>query len=147
MKNPILFVSAAVVAVLFVSCVGPTTPEQRIAARSATYEKLSKKHKELVSRGEIAEGMSKDAVSLAWGSPDGSVEGLRDGKEMERWEYRGTRAVVNNNFYGGYRTGFYGGYRYSGFGGGFGPSVSYVPYRKATVWFVGGRVDEWERQN
>ncbi|MDP4623566.1 MAG: hypothetical protein NWT08_00370 [Akkermansiaceae bacterium] len=145
MKNPLLLVSAVVVALAFVSCATSSTPEQRIASRSAAYEKLSQKHKDLVSRGEISEGMSKEAVSLAWGSPDGTVEGLRNGKEMERWDYQGTRSVVTNNFFGGYRTGYGYGYRYSGFGGGFGPTISYVPYRKASVWFVRGRVDEWER--
>ncbi|MEP2777125.1 MAG: hypothetical protein ABJQ29_13100 [Luteolibacter sp.] len=144
MKFPLHLMAIAAVAVVFSSCAS-TTPEQRIASRPSAYEKLSEKHKELVSRGEIAEGMSKDAVALAWGSPDGRVEGLRNGKEMERWDYQGTRPVVTNNFFGGYRTGYYGDYRYSGIGGGFGPSVNYVPYRKATVWFVGDRVAEWER--
>lgn len=145
MKPSLVLISIAATAILFSSCASNTTPEQRIAARTAAYEKLSEKHQELVSRGEISEGMSTEAVSLAWGSPDGRVEGLRNGKEMERWDYRGTRAVVNNNFFGAYRTGIFRGYRYSGLGGGFGPSVTYVPYRRASVWFVSGRVDEWER--
>ena len=88
--------------------------------------------------------MGKDAVALAWGSPSRRVDGLRDGKNMERWEYEGSRAVVNHNFFGGYGSGYCGGYRYSGLGGGFGPQVTYIPYRKSTVWFVSGRVNEWE---
>lgn len=153
MKKNLPFIFAAAVAVSFSSCVSTTTPEQRIAARSSVFEKLSDKDKESVSRGEISEGMSKEAVSLAWGSPDRRVEGLRSGKETERWDYRGTRPIVTNNFFGGYRSGFFRGsrrsgfksFRYSGFGGGFGPSVTYVPYRKASVLFIGGRVNEWER--
>lgn len=145
MKNLLLTVSAAVVALTFVSCAPHSTPQSRIVSRTADYEKLSEKHKELVRRGEITEGMGKEAVSLAWGSPDGTVEGLRNGKEMERWDYQGTRSVVTHNVFGGYRSGYGYGYRYSGFGGGFGPTISYVPYRKASVWFVRGRVDEWER--
>ncbi|MGJ8642843.1 MAG: hypothetical protein ACSHX9_05505 [Luteolibacter sp.] len=147
MKNLLFVVSAAVVALAFASCAPHSTPQSRIVSRTADYDSLSEKHKELVRRGEITEGMSKEAVSLAWGSPDGRVEGLRNGKEMERWDYQGTRSVVTNNFFGGYRTGFGHGYRYSGFGGGFGPTINYVPYRKASVWFVRGRVDEWEREN
>ena len=127
-----------------VSC-APSTPENRISERPQAFQRLSEREKDLVSRGEIAKGMEMDAVSIAWGEPANRVEGLRDGRRMERWDYEGSRAVVTNHFFGGYRTGYYGPYGYSGFGGGFGPEITYVPYRKSTVWFVGGRVDEWER--
>jgi len=127
-----------------VSC-APSTPENRISERPQAFQRLSEREKDLVSRGEIAKGMEMDAVSIAWGEPANRVEGLRGGRRMERWDYEGSRAVVTNHFFGGYRTGYYGPYGYSGFGGGFGPEITYVPYRKSTVWFVGGRVDEWER--
>lgn len=113
--------------------------------RPAAYERLSDREKELVRNGEIAKGMDKEAVALAWGSPSGRVDGLRNGKPMELWDYQGTKPVVTHNFYGGYGRGGYGHYRYSGFGAGFGPDISYLPYRKASVWFLHGRVDEWER--
>lgn len=143
MKTTFLCACAAAAALWTVSC-APSTPESRIYESPAAFEALSAKHKDLVKRGEIAKGMGKDAVALAWGSPSGTVDGFRNGRNMERWEYQGQRPVVTNNFFGGYRTGYYGGYRYSGLGGGFGPQVTYVPYRKNVVWFVGGRVDEWE---
>lgn len=139
MKTTFLCACAAVAALFTVSC-APSTPESRIDQRPAAFERLSTKHKELVRRGEIAKGMDKEAVSLAWGDPSGKVDGLRNGKSMERWEYQGQKPVVTNNFFGGYQTG----YRYSGLGGGFGPQITYVPYRKSVVWFVKGRVDEWE---
>ena len=143
MKKRILHACAAAAVLLTVSC-APSTPESRISERPAAFESLSSKHREMVKRGEIGKGMNKDAVALAWGSPSQSVEGFRNGRGMERWDYEGQRPVVTNNFFGGYNTGYYGGYRYSGLRGGFGPQITYVPYRKSTVWFVGGRVDEWE---
>ncbi len=143
MKKTLLCACAAAAAFLAVSC-APSTPEYRISERPAVFEGLSARDRELVKQGELRKGMERDAVALAWGSPTRRVEGLRDGKDMERWEYQGSRAVVTNNFFGGYRTGYYGRYPYSGITGGFGPEVTYVPYRKSTVWFVNGRVDEWE---
>jgi hypothetical protein len=127
------------------SCVS-STPQTRIKEHPQDYARLSEKHKDLVSRGEIAKGMSKDAVILAWGSPAAYIEGLRSGKLTERWDYMGREAVTRNHFFGGYSSGKYGPYGYSGYGAGFGPEITYVPYRKASVWFVGNRVDEWERE-
>lgn len=129
-----------------VSSCAPSTPLTRIQERPQDFARLSEKHKNLVSRGEIAKGMSKDAVALAWGSPASQIEGLRNGKFSERWDYMGREAVTRNHFFGGYSSGGYGPYRYSGYRAGFGPEITYIPYRKASVWFVGGRVDEWERQ-
>lgn len=145
MNLPPRIAAAAVAALFAVSC-APQTPASRIANQPAAFERLSEKHKELVRNGEIAEGMSKDAVVLAWGHPEQQSEGFRSGKRMERWDYSGTKPVVTHSFYGGYGYGGYGPYRYSGLGAGFGPEVSYIPYRKASVWFVGGRVDEWQRE-
>jgi len=138
-----LAVSAA--AALFAVSCAPQTPAYRISQRPAAFGRLSEKNRELVRMGEIAKGMDKDAVALAWGSPSDQVEGLREGKRMERWDYSGSKPVLTNNFFGGYSSGNYGPYRYSGVGGGFGQEVTYLPYRKASVWFIGGRVDEWER--
>lgn len=145
MKKLFPAVGVVLVALFAVSC-APKTPSYRISQRPEVYERLSEKHKELVSKGEIAEGMEKGAVALAWGSPSVQVEGLRKGKRMDRWDYRSSKPVVTNNFFGGYRYGGYVPYRYSGIGAGFGPQVSYVPYRKATVWFINGRVEEWQRE-
>ncbi len=143
MKKITLLAAAGLALMFAVSC-APQTPDYRISMRPAVYQSLSEKNKDLVRQGEIAKGMDRDAVALAWGSPSSRVEGLRDGKAMERWDYQGTKPVVTNNFYGGYGYGAYGSYRYSGIGGGFGPQVTYLPYRKASVWFIRGRVEEWE---
>lgn len=144
MKKTFPLVFAGVLALVFASC-APSTPEYRISERPRVFEGLNTKEKALVRNGEISKGMSMDAVALAWGSPSERVDGLRDGKRMERWDYEGTKPVVTNRLFGGYDTGWYGPYRYSGVGGGFGPEITYIPYRKSSVRFVGGRVDEWER--
>lgn len=143
MNKIILCACAAAAGLWTVSC-APSTPDYRISERPAAFEALSAKHKDLVRRGELGKGMSHDAVALAWGSPSRRIEGLRDGRNTERWEYEGREAVVTNNVFGGYQSNYFGGYRYSGFSGGFGPRITYIPYRKSAVWFVNGRVDEWE---
>lgn len=135
----------AAIAALFAASCAPQTPDYRISMRPDVYERLGEKEKQLVRNGQIAKGMDRDAVALAWGSPSAQVEGLRNGRRMERWDYNGTEPVITNRFFGGYGTGYYGPYRYSGIGAGFGPDVTYVPVREASVWFIGGRVDEWER--
>ena len=132
-------------ALLAVSC-SPSTPAERISERPMAFEKLSDKHKELVQRGEIAKGMDMSAVALAWGEPSDRVEGFKGVRKTERWEYNGSRPVVTNTFYSGYGYGSYGPYRYSGLGASFGPEVVHVPYRKSAVWFIDGKVDEWERR-
>jgi hypothetical protein len=146
MKKILLALGAASLCMLAVSC-APSTPSARIAERPLAFEKLSEKHKELVQRGEIDKGMDMSAVALAWGEPSNRVEGFDGKRRTERWEYTGSQPVVTNTFYGGYGYGYgrHGRYRYSGIGAGFGPEIAYIPYRKSTVLFIGGKVTEWER--
>jgi hypothetical protein len=141
-KKILLALGAASLCLLAVSCV-PSTPAARIAERPLAFEKLSEKHKNLVRRGEIDKGMDQSAVALAWGSPSSRMESFDGTKRIERWEYIGTQPVVTNRFYSGYRYSSCGRYRYSDFD--FGPEIVYVPYRKSTVSFLGGKVSEWER--
>ncbi len=109
------------------------------------FEKLSDDQKEMVLRGEIDKGMDMSAVALAWGEPSNRVEGFNGTKRTERWEYTGTQPVVTHTFYGGYGEGSCGPYRYSGLGARIGPEIVYIPYRKSSVWFIAGKVAEWER--
>lgn len=109
------------------------------------FEKLSDAQKEMVQRGEIDKGMDMSAVALAWGEPSNRVEGFNGTKRTERWEYTGAQPVVTHTFYGGYGEDSCGPYRYSGFGAGIGPEIVYIPYRKSSVWFIAGKVAEWER--
>ena len=144
MKNIYLTLLSVSCCLLVISC-APSTPAARIAERPMAFEKLSNDQKELVQRGEIAKGMDMSAVALAWGEPSNRVEGFNGKERMERWGYNDAQPVITNTFYSGYRYGSYGPYRYSGVGAGFGPEITYIPYRKSTVWFIGGKVSEWER--
>ena len=133
---------------VFASC-APSTPEARIAAQPAMFERLPAKHQELVRRGQIDKGMNTDAVYLAWGRPSREYEGNENGASTLRWDYAGSTPVYSSSFYGGwgygYGHGYYGRYGYPYHGYGFGPEVTYVPYRRATVVFRSGRVSSWER--
>lgn len=141
--------SLASVALTLASCV-PSTPATRIQHEPAKFAQLSQKDQTLVQQGLIARGMSPAAVELAWGRPSQLLDGSKDGKLTMRWDYMGSRPVYGSDFYGGYGYGYgygrYGPRRYSSLDYGFGPEVSYVPYRLATVQFMGDRVDSWERR-
>jgi len=133
-------------AILAVSC-APNTPQSRIERNPGLFQALPEVEKDLVSRGEIARGMSKDAVWLAWGAPGQRFEGSEGGRITERWDYIGTRPIYHTSFYGAYGYGFVGrhGRRYPYSAYGLAPEVSYVPFRSASVWFVNERVDRWDR--
>lgn len=129
---------------LLVSSCVPSTPQSRIEQHPEQFAALPPKDQQLVQQGNLAKGMSQEAVLLAWGPPAQRFEGFTGGKASDRWDYAGAYPVYTQRFYGGYGFG-YGrhGYPY----GGFGPDVTLVPYRKATVWFVNHRVDAWERSH
>jgi hypothetical protein len=143
MKNP--WIVLCCICLAAASCT-PGTPAARIAANPDQFAGLTAREQEIVRQGGIAKGMARDAVLLSWGAPARRFEGSQGGKSTERWDYTGSRPVYTSNFYGGYGYGRYGGYgRYSGMGLGFGPEIAYIPYRSATVWFISGKVDSWER--
>lgn len=139
------FLLAAVFAgVCFSSCV-PLTPQGRIDRHPEKFSRLTSKQKELVTQGQIAPGMSPDAVWLAWGAPERNFEGAKEGKRTARWDYAASEAVYTTGIYGGYgRYGRYGHGRYYGSGFSLGPEIAYIPYRVASVWFVNERVEAWE---
>jgi hypothetical protein len=135
-------------ALLFCSCV-PNTPEQRIVKNIAVYTSLPAKHQELVKRGELARGMSPEAVFIAWGKPTERYQGLNGGESTERWDYTRNRPVYTNQVGFGFGQGFGFG-RGCGYGGGFNslfisPEVTYIPQRSASVLFKKNKVDAWER--
>lgn len=144
------------VAILFVQCA--STPKTRIEKNPQMFSKLSAKDRQLVTHGLIREGMTRDAVFLAWGRPDAVSVGINRGRESENWTYEGQRPVrsMNMNMGFGYGGFGYGGFGYPGFGGfgpygyggypmwGSGTSVTYIPYTAGTADFVNGRVVSWK---
>lgn len=148
MKNLLIVLSAGM---LFASC-APSTPEARIQQHPAKFDSLAEKQKSLVQKGQIARGMTTDAVYLAWGKPTETYEGSKDGKSTKRWDYTLSRPVYTTGMYGsyglttGYDRGPYGPYgRYGNpYGYGVGQEVAYLPYRVASVSFINDRVDSWE---
>jgi hypothetical protein len=146
-----MLLPAALSAVILASCV-PSTPESRIAAQPAMFEGLPAKQKELVRQGHIDKGMGTDAVYLAWGKASREYDGSEGGAATLRWDYNGSMPVYSDNAFGSYgygwgygygRYGRYGAYPY--YGVGWGPEVTYVPYRRASVLFHNGKVFSWER--
>ena len=90
------------------------TPQTRIAERPAVYNALSPSDQALVSEGKIREGMSQDAVYLAWGAPNQRGPGRHRGSSTETWIYFSTAA---GDYYPGYGYGGFGyGFGYGGFG-------------------------------
>lgn len=129
-------------ALLFASC-APVTPDARINANPTLYGKLSEKEKALVREGRIEKGMSPEAVFLAWGKPAREYEGHERGKSTMRWDYEGATPVYGSGWGGYYGYGPYGMRPYYGYA--MGPEITYVPYRRASVWFENRRVTSWER--
>lgn len=123
-----------------------STPDRRIAANPAVYSALPAKHQELVSKGQICEGMSEDAVFLAWGAPGTPpYEGERNGKRLTRWVYNVSEPVFVDTppFYGPYYCPYHGhgAWHYHPYTG---PDVVYVPRNAASVVFENGKVVSWE---
>jgi hypothetical protein len=134
---------------ILVACV-PATPQSRIAKFPDKFAKLNKKEQSLVQQGQIAAGMPRDAVMLAWGFPSRCLEGSQNSKITERWDYSTDVPVYNFGYpYGAYG---YGRVRYGpnypnypDFGLNMTPEIAYIPSRVASVWFIEQRVDAWER--
>jgi hypothetical protein len=142
-------------AIVLTSC---STPETRISDHPEIFQTLSPRDQELVKAGKIREGMSQDAVWLAWGIPDQKATGVAHGKSVETWIYN-EYYYANSPYpypygpfgYGGYYGGNvifhrHGGHRFAIIGDPFYDPFyySYIPPRVAypskTVTFWNGRV-------
>ncbi len=163
MKTPLpRFCLAFTAALLLSQCVS-SSPQSRIERNPQLFSQLTAKDRQLVTSGVIREGMTRNAVFLAWGSPNRVSVGSNRGKELESWTYVGQQPVrtMNMNMGFGYGGFGYGGFGNGGFGnGGWGPggfggyggfpyygggqSVTYIPYTAGMVEFSRGRVTRWQ---
>jgi hypothetical protein len=66
---------------------GCATPGGRISQHQEMYQSLSPRDQALVSQGQIRQGMTTDAVWLAWGTPDQKIPNNMDGRATETWVY------------------------------------------------------------
>jgi hypothetical protein len=75
------------VAVSALALAGCSTVETRISGHPEMYQRLSARDQALVSQGQIRDGMSRNAVWLAWGSPGQKIIGNMRGRATETWVY------------------------------------------------------------
>jgi hypothetical protein len=91
MKRRLIFqalvLSAACSALFLTGC---ATTETRISQHPEMYQRLSPGDQALVREGKIRNGMSQEAVYLAWGGPDQKTTGIVQGRPAETWVYTGT---------------------------------------------------------
>jgi hypothetical protein len=71
-------------ALIFTSC---ETTQDRISKNPEIYQRLSASDQALVTQGQIRTGMSRNAVWLAWGSPDRKIVGSMGSHPTETWIY------------------------------------------------------------
>lgn len=110
-----LFAVAALGAALLASC---STVSTRIEKNRAAFDRLPPAERELASRGQIREGMSKEAVFIAWGQRDQTSVVNINGKPSETWIYLAYQDVYPFGYAGyGYGGFGFGGFGYGGFGG------------------------------
>lgn len=142
----ILRLLPALAAAVCLSSCAVSNPASRISQQPAVFAALPASQKALVQTGQIAEGMTKDAVYLAWGRPDGVLAGSENGKSTELWRYTRLQPVYRQ------RIGM-------GMGWGYGPycgrgrrhydpfydqGLEYVPVTAGVVRFRNGKVTGWE---
>lgn len=80
----VLTFGIAASALILASC---STTETRISGHPEIYQRLSARDQAFVSQGQIRDGMSPNAVYLAWGSPDRKIVGNMRGRPTETWIY------------------------------------------------------------
>lgn len=120
------------------------TPATRIQENPVMFRALSPEQQLMVQQGRICEGMSKDAVFLAWGNPNSApLTGEKNGQRYERWVYTYSRPVPVDSFGGGWYGDPWCRHGWGPYGG---MNVAYVPEVGATVTFENGKVTAWERK-
>ncbi len=124
--------------VLSLPCCQVATPASRIQENPVLFQALPEKDRALVQQGQIREGMSPEAVYLAWGYPDSQpFEGQKDGKHVTRWEYTTLEPVLVNAPCHPWHCCPYDDFRGM-------PETAYVRRPAAYVTFENGKVVAWE---
>ena len=125
--------------VLMAGC-STSTIESRKKERAAAYSALTPEEKELVDKGQIQTGMSKDVVYIAWGPPSQILQNQTNNSGVQTvWLYEGT--TMEETRYWTFRQVPYRGHlfleRYL--------DRDYDPraYVSAEIVFVGGKVSSW----
>ncbi len=144
MKSPALLARLLLSAAALVLASCGSSVEHRISRYPEKFARLPSEHQSLVRQGRIKEGMNKDAVYLAWGTPGSVRMGSEGGQSYESWRFVGHYPVWNDHVVLGYGPG-YGRYR-GRYYYDIVPSVDYVPYNAAEVIFKSERVSRWDRQ-
>jgi hypothetical protein len=125
---------------MFATGCATSTIEKRRSERSLAYGSLPAESRALVDQGQIAVGMTKDAVYIAWGKPSQIFTGQNERGTTTTWVYTGT-AWQEHRFWN-YRMRGYGRYGYTAE-----PYLDYdyVPrsYQSAEVTFENGVVKSW----
>lgn len=147
--NFLRFCLVGVTAVVLDACAS-STAQRRITANPQMVQSLSPSDLASVQSGRIAEGMSRDAVYLAIGTPNHVMKGRRAGRETEIWRYTSLLPVVSNSFFVGAGVGCFGPYGNRYWGPGFGPGMmttgtDFIPVTAAVIQFENGKVIGWER--
>lgn len=149
--NTLLRILPIALALFSASC-APSNPTARAQKRAAAFQSLPAEHQKLALEGKIKEGMSRDAVWVAWGPASRIYEASTQGNTMEIWHYTGLQQVYGGSFgmglgFGYGQVGRYGRYRradpFSHYDLNYGPQ--YIPFTQAEVKFQQGLVKSWER--
>ena len=130
----IRFLAVLSLSLLLACCVSPI--ESRVTRHPELYARLTEAEKQSVRLGVVKEGMSKDAVYLAWGRPARIASGQRDGRSLESWSYTDYEPVYYSDFSMGWGHGHCRHDPYYRVG----PSVEYVPVPGRAVEFANGKV-------
>ncbi|MGI8821530.1 MAG: hypothetical protein ACR2ID_11790 [Chthoniobacterales bacterium] len=155
--RPALFLGTVVCLLALAGC---TTVDTRIAEKREAYARMSPADQALVQQGGIREGMSEEAVYIAWGPPSQRAPGRNRGRVVDTWIYDATAAGdYQGPFFYGYPYGYGLGYgSYGGYRGRFRRHAYYSPfydpffynhanivrYPERTVSFANGRVIAWQ---
>lgn len=142
-KNKIYGLTLAAALVLSLVSCQSATPATRIAANPVMFRALPPEQQNLVQQGHISEGMTQDAVFLAWGAPNNEpYVGQQNGKNVVRWVYTYQEPVMTTPTWGPSYWGPRGWYDPTFYGS----TTVYVPRTAATVVFENNKVVSWERR-